>query len=288
MIKLIAADMDGTLISSNGEISKENIKAIKEAQGREIKFAIATGRALCDVASMLKKYDLKCDTLIMNGAQYLDEDGNIISSTYIDKSKVKDILKAMEHDDICIEIYTDEGFFSADTKEKVLMGMIRRGRVFHPEIKTFEELKAKAEENIHYINMKYINDMNDFIENNNIAKFISFSHDEELIKTIRKRVDNIGGLAVSGSFSTNVEVNDINAEKGKILLEAGKRYNIKREEIAILGDGMNDYSMFKEFPCSFAMSNAVPEIKKVAKYITSSNNENGVAKAIYKIINENL
>lgn len=75
---------------------------------------------------------------------------------------------------------------------------------------------------------------------------------------------------------------------GKILLKAIERYNIKREEVAVLGDGMNDYSMFREFPCSFAMDNAVPEIKKAAKYITASNDESGVAKAIDKILNEKL
>ena len=288
MIKLIAADMDGTLIGSNGEISQENIKAIKEAKEKGIKFAIATGRALCDVEIMLEKYGLKCDTLIMNGAQYLDENRNEISSTYIDKNKVKEILRVMKKYDINVEIYTDKGFFTADTEEEVLDGMIKRGKIYRPEIETIEERIAHAKKNLHYINMQYIDDLDNFIENNNIAKLISFSDSEKLILDVRRDVEQIDGLAVSGSFSTNVEVNHIDAEKGKILLKVGEIYGIKREEVAILGDGMNDYSMFKEFPCSFAMDNAVPEIKEIAKYITASNNEDGVAKAIYKIINEKL
>lgn len=288
MIKLIAADMDGTLIGSDREISKENIKAIKEAQSKGIKFAIATGRALCDVTPMLKKYDLKCDTLIMNGAQYLDENKNIISSTYIDKAKVNHILEVMKQDEMSIEIYTDNGFYTTDTKEEILNGMMRRGRTSHPELKTFEERKAYAMKSTHFINMQYINNLDEFVKNNNIAKFISFADDERLITELREKVVKIGGLAVSGSFTTNIEVNHIDAEKGKILLKAANRYDIKREEVAVLGDGMNDYSMFEEFPCSFAMDNAVPEIKKASKYITASNNESGVAKAIYKIMNENL
>lgn len=257
MIKLIAADMDGTLVSSNRRISKENIEAIKIAQSKGIKFAIATGRALCDVTPLLKKYDLKCDTLIMNGAQYLDQNENIISSTYINKDKVKDILKTMKHDDIGIEIYTDEGFFTTDTKEETLSAMIRRWRVSHPELKTFEQIKSYAQKSVHYKNMKYIDDVDEFTRNNNIAKFISFSDSEEVIHTIKKKVEKIGGLAVSGSFTRDIEVNDVNAQKGKILLKAIQRYDIKREETAILGDAMNDYSMFKEFPCSFAMENAI-------------------------------
>lgn len=288
MIKLIAADMDGTLIGSNGEISKENIRAIKEAQDKGIKFAIATGRALCDVEVMLEKHGLKCDTLIMNGAQYLDENRNEVSSTYIDKDKVKEILRVMNKYDIRVEIYTDKGFFTTDSEEEILDGIIERGKIYHPEIETMEERIAYAKKNLHYINMQYIDDLDEFIENNNIAKLISFSDSKELILDVRKDVEKINGLAVSGSFSTNVEVNHIDAEKGKVLLKVIERYDIKREEVAILGDGMNDYSMFKEFPCSFAMDNAVPEIKEAATYITASNNEDGVAKAIYKIINEKL
>ena len=287
MIKLIAADMDGTLIGNNGCISEENIKAVKKAQRKGIKFAIATGRALCDVTDILKQYNLKCDTLIMNGAQYLNEDGEVISSTYIKKEKVKDIIEAMKYDNICIEIYTDNGFFTQNTPEETLTSMIRRVSKFHPEIPEEKHIE-NAKNNVHYKNMQYIKDIDEFTCNNNIAKFISFADDVEVIHKIEKKLNKIDGLAVAGSFATNVEVNDENAVKGKILLKAAEKYNINREEVAVLGDGMNDYSMFEEFPCSFAMDNAVPEIKSISKYITDSNINDGVAKAIYRILDENL
>ena len=53
----------------------------------------------------------------------------------------------------------------------------------------------------------------------------------------------------------------------------------------VIGDSFNDYSMFTEFPVSFAMENAMPEIKEIAKYITDTNDNDGVAKAIYKALN---
>ena len=59
---------------------------------------------------------------------------------------------------------------------------------------------------------------------------------------------------------------------------------LKNQEVMVLGDSFNDYSMFKEFPISFAMGNAIDEIKEIAKYITDTNYNDGVAKAIYKII----
>lgn len=291
MIKLIAADMDGTLVGSDRRISPENIKAIKSAQERGIKFAIATGRALCDVIPMLKEYDLKCDTLIMNGAEYLDEEGKIIESTYIGADRVQDILKAMKHEDLLVEIYTDDGFYTEDTKEEVLEGMIRRARISHPQLKAkrSEEI-VYAKKSIHFQNMKYIKNLDEFIkdEKHNIAKFVSFAENAETINKLREKVKALGGLAVSGSFPTNIEVNHIDAEKGKILAKVIRNYHIGRDQVAVIGDGMNDYSMFEEFSCSFAMRNAVPEIKEAARFITDSNNESGVAKAIYRIIEEKL
>ena len=59
---------------------------------------------------------------------------------------------------------------------------------------------------------------------------------------------------------------------------------IDKSEVIVLGDSFNDYSMFTEFENSYAMENAIPEIKEIAKYVTDSNNNDGVAKAIYKAL----
>ena len=69
-----------------------------------------------------------------------------------------------------------------------------------------------------------------------------------------------------------------------ILAKAIEKMGIDKSEVIVLGDSFNDYSMFTEFENSFAMENAIPEIKKIAKYITDSNENDGVAKAIYKVL----
>ena len=87
MIKLIAADMDGTLLSRNHTISKENVAAIKSAESKGIRFAIATGRAYADVRPIIDEYDLNCECVALNGGEYYDNDGNILEGIYIDKEK---------------------------------------------------------------------------------------------------------------------------------------------------------------------------------------------------------
>ena len=95
MIKLIASDMDGTLINSDHTISQENLEAIKEAESRGIKFAIVTGRAYDDVRPLIDEYNLDCECVALNGGEYYDKAGNVIEGIYIDKNKVREILNVM-------------------------------------------------------------------------------------------------------------------------------------------------------------------------------------------------
>ena len=87
---------------------------------------------------------------------------------------------------------------------------------------------------------------------------------------------------MASTFPTNIEINSIDAQKGIILAKVIEKIGIKKDEVIVLGDSYNDYSMFTEFKNSFAMANAVDEIKEIATYITDTNYNDGVAKAIYQ------
>ncbi len=285
MIKLIAADMDGTLIGNNRKISKENIEAIKIAQEKGVKFAIATGRAYEDVKPFLDEYGLKCECVVLNGGEYRDIAGKIVVGIYIDKSIAAKILNIMSKYDLAVEIYTDNGYYTTNTKEETLKGMIKRAKTFHPDVTDPDEIYRNAINHPHFNKMNYITNLDEFLKSDlNIGKFVSFAESIDEINVLKKELNKLDGLAISSSFVTNIEINDVNATKGLILAKVAEKMGIRKEEVAILGDGSNDYSMFVEFPNSFAMENAIPEIKEVAKYITASNSDHGVAKAIYRIL----
>ena len=78
MIKLIASDMDGTLLNNRHEIDDETVEAIKKAEENGIIFAISTGREYDNVEPFLKKHNIRCQCVLMNGAEYRDENGKII------------------------------------------------------------------------------------------------------------------------------------------------------------------------------------------------------------------
>ncbi|WP_154826540.1 Cof-type HAD-IIB family hydrolase [Clostridium butyricum] len=286
MIKLIASDMDGTLINSDHTISQENLEAIKEAESRGIKFAIVTGRAYDDVRPLIDEYNLDCECVALNGGEYYDKAGNVIEGIYIDKNKVREILNVMMTGEFSVEIYTDKGYYTTNTEEETLRGMIKRAKTFHKDLNSDSEYIKFAKANPHFINMNYITDIDEFLKSDvKIAKFVTFGESEKEVIELRKKLEKLSGLAISSSFITNIEVNDSKATKGAILAKVIEKFGLNREQVLVLGDGLNDYSMFKEFPNCIAMENAIPEIKEIAKYVTESNDDAGVGKAINRVLN---
>lgn len=285
MIKLIASDMDGTLLNNNHKISEENLEAIKVAQKMGVHFAIATGRIYSDVEPFLKEHEIQCECIVMNGAEYRDSDGDILETIDIDKNKAAEIFDMIKNNDISSEIYTSNGLYSIDTRERALIQTAYRIQAFNPGT-SFEEAIEIAKEHNHFTELNFITDIKGFLSSDiKIGKFVTFYNDEETTKKIKKTLESIQGLAISSTFTRNVEINNVNAQKGLILSKVAQKMGINKDEVMVVGDSFNDYSMFTEFPVSFAMENAVPEIKSVAKYITDTNDNAGVAKAIYKVLN---
>ena len=110
-----------------------------------------------------------------------------------------------------------------------------------------------------------------------------FRNPEEKEKA-RQRVRTISEIEVTGAFFHNLEVNAKGVTKGQALLRLGEMLGIKREEIMACGDGMNDYEMLSAVGFGVAMGNAMEPLKEIADYITETNDENGVAKAIEKFV----
>ena len=284
MIKLIASDMDGTLLNDKHQISKENVEAIKKAEEAGITFAISTGREYDTVKPLLEENHIKCQCVLMNGAEYRDEEGNIIETINIENHIAKKIIEMMEEKKLTARIFTNEGVHTVETKEEALKEMAYRVQSFNPGL-TMEDAIEEAKKQPYFIQLKYIEDIDEFFNRGiQVRKFVAFHKDIELINEMKKTLGNIEGLAVSSSFIDNIEITDVKAQKGIILAKVAEKIGINRDEVLVLGDSFNDYSMFTEFTESVAMENAIPEIKKVAKYITDTNINHGVAKAIYKVL----
>lgn len=282
LLKVIASDMDGTLLNSEHEISEENIKAILKAEELGVSFIIATGRMYEGVKPFIDKHGIKCKYILMNGAEFRNENGELIESINIDKSKIKDILNILFEEKLIVELYTDNGTYTTNTKEEALEEMVYRVQRFE-KVQDYDKALEIAKNHDHLKSIKYIDDIDKFIESDvKIRKIITFNNDVEVIEKTKNILNKIDGLAVLSSFKNNIEITDEKAQKGYILKKVTENIGIKNEEVMALGDSFNDYSLFTEFEKAYAMGNALDEIKEIAKNITDTNDNNGVAKAIYK------
>ena len=288
MIKLIASDMDGTLLNNNHDIDKETVEAIRKAEDAGIIFAISTGREYESVKPILDKHNIKAQCILSNGAEYRDEEGNILDKVNINEESAKRVIDILEKNNLSARIFTNKGVFTTSTREEALKEVMYRTMSFNPDLS--EDEAREISENLgFFIGLQYIEDINKFFEEGiEIRKFVAFNKDIDLIDKIKKVISQIEGLAISSSFIDNIEITDINAQKGIILEQVAVNMGIDREEVMILGDSFNDYSMFEIFEETVAMENAIPEVKAVAKYITDTNDNLGVAKAIYNVLNNEM
>ena len=283
MIKLIASDMDGTLLNDEHTISEENIKAIKIAEERGCHFTIVTGRDYSGVKNFFQEFDLKCECILSNGAEYRDINGDVIERITIDNDTVRKIVQVMMEANVAIEMFTEDGMIiiNEDIYKESLLQRFRR----YNKGKTDLEIIEIARNMYDTWKPEMIKDVEGFLDSNtDILKIMTYHEDAQYIKELKEKLKNIEGVAVASTFANDIEISNIQAQKGLILAKFIEKMGIKKEEVIVLGDSFNDYSMFTEFENSFAMENAIPEIKEIAKYITDSNDNDGVAKAIYKAL----
>lgn len=284
MIKLIASDMDGTLLNSKHVISKGNVEAIKKAQELGVDFAIVTGRDYNGVKDFAKEFDLNCEFILMNGAEYRDRQGNILEGITLNKNTLEDIIKIMDEAGLIMEIFTGDSIL-VKSKEEAIKLLEDRFSVFDSDAAD-EEVKAAVRKFMNRRKIESYDSLDDLMDESlNIYKIITFNKDEKLIQETKNKLRQIEGLSVVSTFSNDIEICDIQAQKGLILAKVAKKMGLEKDEVMVLGDSFNDYSMFTEFKNSYAMKNAIPEIKEIAGFITDTNDNDGVAKAIYSALN---
>lgn len=284
MIRLIVSDMDGTFLNNRQEITDRNRSAIDYARKKGVEFMIATGRNYTSILPLLKQYDIVCSCMLMNGAEFRNEVGKVVKKLPIPYEKGQELLKLLEKEGFYPEIMDSDGFYTIYTKEQARIGMLGRMRCLRPNASE-KELEEMMRHSVFYQNLEYADSLEALRQRGiEIAKIIIFHQDTKRIEATREKIRQLGGLAVSSSYPVNIEINDIHAQKGLALNAYIQERGIKKEEVMVFGDGLNDYSLFTEFPNSFAPENAMEEIRRLAGTIIESNEEDGVGKTIYRYI----
>lgn len=290
MIKLLVSDMDGTLFNSNQEISPLNLAAIRDAEKQGVRFMIATGRSIDTVAPSVDKYELHCSFLLMNGAEVRDEQRNIISTINIDNSIIRELTQELESRGYIPEYMTNDGAQICGSKERQELNMGNRMLCLdRNHTMTLEEAIEAGKTSVFMKTLTRNDTLEDMLNKNlEIRKIIVFNPNTSAnTKNRMELAEQFPQLSILSSYPENIEINAKYAQKGYGLEKAIEKMGIKKEEVAVFGDGLNDLSMFELFPNSFAPENAELEVKKRAKEIIPCNNDDGVGKKIFELLYKN-
>ena len=287
MIKLIASDMDGTLLNSDHKIPKENIELIKFAQKNGIQFVVATGRAYYEALPALNDENIKCDVISFNGGIIYDKTGNIINITPM---KLKDlyytieILKSLE---ISYQLYTKNTIYtnSMETDITAYIDLIRA----NGEEPNEQHLRREAKNRLALGHITEVDNIELYLnqEDNPAIKVIGISNDLEKLKHATELLSGNENISVTSSGANNVEIMDKKATKGEALKIVADIHDINLKNAIAIGDNLNDQAMLDIVEYSIAMKNGNKELQNNAKFITEkTNSEGGVADSVMKLLKE--
>lgn len=265
--KLVAIDMDGTLLNSQKQISERTRKAIENAKIQGTHIVICTGRILKSALYYSESLGLKNPLIACNGAIIVDEDRNIIYEKALEREKIREISNLAKIEDVYCHFYDKSNFYSNIRSDEVL--------------KFYNEGSSKVDISVNvFDNIEEIMEMKDL----SVYKFIFIDNNRDKLNKLRGKLDKLGNINTTSSWINNIEAMGLNVSKGEALKTLCKSLNIEPEEVVAIGDSENDLSMLKFAGLGVAMDNGDELIKEYANYITDSNDKDGVAKVIEKFI----
>ncbi len=285
MIRVIASDMDGTLLGDDHRIAPETLEAIKEAQEAGIRFMIATGRNFKGAMAELQDTGLVCDYVVGSGAEVRDPMQNVIETRVLSRELCRRVYKSVKKFPVSVIFCTDGYDYRVGTPEEVEESLILELQLFHENMTREEILKTSVYRRIKE-NSKVVSGLKEMEEKKiPVYKIFLFSDDTDMLEQIDKVLGENRDIVVASSFPTNLEITDVRAQKGPVLKNYIERLGYAMDEVMVFGDSLNDLSMLEmDFGATVAMENASPEVKAAAKYVTKSNNEHGVAYAIRELL----
>ncbi|MFD2629782.1 Cof-type HAD-IIB family hydrolase [Oceanobacillus kapialis] len=285
-MKLIATDLDGTLLNEEGKVSQKNAEAIKKATDFGIQVVVATGRSYEAASKPLQEVGITAPVICLNGANTYSKNKELLREAPLGRETAKDVQKHCEEENIYFELFTNEGVYST-SREKFIQVMIDILKSANPDM-TEDEIRVGAEHRFQNEEVQFIDHYATLFERDDLTvyKILAFSLDDKKLKDLFINLDVNPDLAITSSGEVNLEFNHPDAQKGIALEALAKSMGINMDEVMTLGDNFNDVSMLTMAGRGVAMGNAVEEIKALCKYTTKSNEEHGVAYAIEEMLKD--
>ena len=281
-IKLVASDLDDTLVDRNSNIAASNLKAIEVINEKNINFAICTGKTY----SITKNICDKCNAsygIFGNGMQIMDlKNKKEIYRNLLAKEDIKKCMEIAKQHKLHVHIYTD----NAVVTEKLLYMDLRNY--------TLSQTPTGSKD----LEFKIVDNIEEYILNNDINIFKIVISDETGLMDVKTEIEkatdlNIVYVKKIGEYKDYIikkeyeylDINPKNISKNEALNVLKGYLNINKDEVMAIGDNLNDIGMIKDSGIGVAVANAYDDVKKFATYTTTNNAaDGGFAEAIEKYI----
>lgn len=256
MIKLIASDMDGTLLDSNKNINKEFYEVLDKINDKNIVFAAVSGRDLFSLKTVFKdaEHDIVYASNNGNLISYKDE---ILFENYIEEEKLKKLIPIIRKTSKHNTIYSSKDCIYSESILPSILGIRWK-------------LKVKIVKDISKIDDKILK--------------VSIFGNEKIIQRGLDAVEHMKDeLMIAPSGKTCFDICRLGGNKKQAIELLQAKFKVKYDETMVFGDHMNDLEMMESAYYSYAMENAKEDVKRNARFIAKNNDENGVVEAIKEI-----
>ena len=287
MYKMVAIDLDGTLLNSYGIVTNNSKEILKKVIEKGVDIILASGRPIDSINTISREIGANKYFIAGNGAIIYDmQKEETIYEKYMTKEKVLEIIKLCEENSISYNIYTETTILAKALKYNVLY--------YHKE-------NLKKEENKR-TNIKLVDNLEEYIKNSSGEKFVKITvcdNNKYVFQSIIKKLRKISNIEVldvlhmsrkvikQGTEDVPIEyfyteISLKNVDKWEALKVIAEKMNIKEEEIIAIGDNINDKEMIQNAGLGIVMKGSTPVVTDIADYVTDTNNSEGVAKALEK------
>ena len=288
MYKLVAIDLDGTMLNSYGEVTENTKKIIDQTIKKGIEVVIASGRTSDSVKNIAKEIGCRNYFIAGNGSIIYDvKNKKNIYERYIPKEKAIDIVNICEENSISYSVYTNKTILASSLKYNVLYyyrDNLRKEQSKKTSITIVEDIT------------KYLKQM----KNEKVIKIMICDNTKSVFNSITRKLKNIENIDVldvshmsrkvfkNGSEEVPIEyyyteITTEGVDKWYALEFLMDKLNINKKEVMTIGDNANDKKMIKNAGCGIAMGGSIDQLVKIADFVTDDNDHEGVANALKKI-----
>lgn len=271
-IKMIALDLDGTVLNSKKEMTPAVISAIKRAIAAGIEVLPATGRAFTGVPQEFMDIPGVRYIIAANGASVYDsKTKTVLLSDYFDKETALDIFDNITRWDVSPSVFIENTAYAQEDDFCRMDGLIESGVI------TYLRLSRQPVPSLR----KHIEDAE-----SPIIKISALFYDTDQRPEAVEYFNSRGDCTLTSSLPNNIELNTKTATKGNALLWLAQHLGIQQSQTMAVGDSMNDFAMMKAAGLPVAMGQSHPKILELADFVTKSCDEDGVAHAINTVLDE--